>query len=139
MYTITMRGTKNAESYYHGVATLDNTVPEIDTGTGYYIPPGSKNTARWIISVGIKRFPEAALLYRLSSYVELSMHSVESAGGFCSNPYNTVIFVEIFIQKISFVIILLARRRQFEPSFVQIGAVGLGLEYGSENLPVAPG
>lgn len=41
-YTITMRETKNAESYYHGVAALDNTVPEIDTGTGYYIPPGSK-------------------------------------------------------------------------------------------------
>ncbi len=39
----------------------------------------SENTARWIISEGIKRFPEAAFLYLLSSYLELSMRSVETA------------------------------------------------------------
>ena len=37
----------------------------------------SENTARWIVSEGIKRFPKAAFLYRLFAYIELCMHSIE--------------------------------------------------------------
>lgn len=40
-----MRETKNVGSYYQSVAALDYTVPEIDTGTGYYIPPGNLDGA----------------------------------------------------------------------------------------------
>lgn len=37
-YTVTMREMKNAESFYHGVAALDNTVPIIYTETVAYRP-----------------------------------------------------------------------------------------------------
>lgn len=41
-HAVTTREAKNAESFYHGVAALDNTVPEINDMAGYYIPPGTK-------------------------------------------------------------------------------------------------
>lgn len=37
-YIVTMRETKRAESFYHGVAALDNSVPGIYTETGLYTP-----------------------------------------------------------------------------------------------------
>ncbi len=42
----------------------------------------SENTARWIVSEGIKQFSKATILYRLSAYIELSIHSAETARRF---------------------------------------------------------
>lgn len=40
-YIVTMRETKSAEGFYHGVAALDNSVPAIYTETGMYTPEGN--------------------------------------------------------------------------------------------------
>ena len=37
-----------------------------------------ENTARWILSEGIKKFPNLAGLYFTYTYIEVSMHSIET-------------------------------------------------------------